>query len=134
MLKDLLAEHKEDLIAAVMSKLGVNADQGGGFVTKLIDMVQEKIGAGEIDLSALMQGDLGALKGALNLDVLGSALGGGADKAEEGLGAVIGPISEKLGGMGDAGDLLGKITGPLGGGKGLGGIGDALGGMLGGKD
>ncbi|MEO1716613.1 MAG: hypothetical protein AAFR76_05830 [Planctomycetota bacterium] len=134
MLNDLLAEHKDDLIAAVMSKLGVNADQGGGFVNKLIEMVQDKVGSGDLDLSALLSGDLGSLKSALNLEVLGSALGGGADKGEEGLGAVIGPLKDKLGGMGDAGVLLGKTTGSIGGGKGLGGLGDALGGMLGGQD
>ncbi|MEM7671064.1 MAG: hypothetical protein AAF317_18400 [Pseudomonadota bacterium] len=130
MLNQLLAEHKDDLIAAVMSKLGVGADQGGSFVQKLIEMAQSKIAGGEMDLSALLQGDMSSLKSALNLEVLGSALGGGAEKGEEGLSAVIGPLKDKLGGMGDAGDLLGKITG----GKGLGGLGDALGGMLGGKD
>ncbi|MEL6796066.1 MAG: hypothetical protein AAFO89_04505, partial [Planctomycetota bacterium] len=62
MLNDLLAEHKDDLIAAVMSKLGVNADQGGGFINKLIEMVQDKVGSGDLDLSALLSGDLGSLK------------------------------------------------------------------------
>lgn len=129
MLDDLLKDHKDDLINALTSKLGVSADQGGGFVQKLIDMVQDRIGSGDLDLSAVLSGDLGSLKSALDLDALGGLLGGGADKAEEGLGAVVGPLKDKLGGMGDAGDLLGQITG----GKGLGGIGDALGGLLGGK-
>ena len=130
MLDDLLKEHKDDLIGAITGKLGVNADQGGSFLNKLIEMLESKIGGGDLDLSALLSGDLGALKDKLNLDVLGSALGGGADKGEEGLSAVIGPLTDKLGGLGDAGDLLGKLTG----GKGLGGLGDALGGMLGGKN
>ncbi|MCA9273192.1 MAG: hypothetical protein KDA31_09120 [Phycisphaerales bacterium] len=128
MLDKLLADHKDELITAVTSKLGVGTDQAGTFIQKLLDMAQKLIGKGDLDLSALLKGDVGALKSKLNLDVLGSALGGGADKAEQGLNAVIGPLSQKLGGLGGADDLLAQITGGEGGGL-LG----KLGGMLGGK-
>ena len=83
MLDKLLADHKDELITAVTSKLGVGTDQAGTFIQKLLDMAQKLIGKGDLDLSALLKGDVGALKSKLNLDVLGSALGGGADKAEQ---------------------------------------------------
>ncbi|MEM1071390.1 MAG: hypothetical protein AAGH71_01020 [Planctomycetota bacterium] len=134
MLDQLLKDHKDDLIAAVTSKLGVGTDQGGSFIQKLIEMVQDRLGAGDLELSALLSGDLSGIKDKLNLEALGGILGGGADKGEEGLAAVIGPLKDKLGELGNAEDLLGKITGSLGGSKGLGGLGDALGGMLGGKN
>ena len=128
MLEKLLSDHKDELITAVTSKLGVGTDQAGSFVQKLLQMAEKLIGEGKLDLAALMKGDLASLKSALNLDVLGSALGGGADTAEKGLGAVIGPLSEKLGGLDGADDLLKKITGGQ-----SGGILGKLGGMLGGK-
>lgn len=126
MLDKLLADHKDELIKAITTKLGVGTDQAGGFLTKLLDMAQKLIGKGDLDLAALLKGDLATLKNKLDLNALGGLLGGGKDKAEQGLAAVIGPLSQKLSSLGGADDLLKQIKG----GSGLLG---KLGGMLGKK-
>ncbi|HED53574.1 MAG TPA: hypothetical protein ENJ00_05165 [Phycisphaerales bacterium] len=131
MLEQLLASHKDELLGALTSKLGVSSDQAGGFLSKLIGMIQSLIGDGKLDVQDLLKGDVSSLTGKLNMDELGGLLGGGKEQAEQGLSAVIGPLSEKIGGLGDAGDLLGKITGNDSGGGG--GIMGAIGGILGKK-
>jgi hypothetical protein len=128
MLDKLLESNKDELLGLITSKLGVSSGQADGFLGRLLGMIQDLLGSGKLDVSDLLKGDISSLKGMLNLDELGGLLGGGTDKAEEGLGAVMGPITEKLGGLGDAGDLLGKITGGE-----SDGIMGALGGILGKK-
>lgn len=126
MIEKLLAGQKDDLMKLVMSKLGVSDDQAGGFLTKLFPMIQGLMGDGKLDPSALLNGDVSALKSGLDLESLGSMLGGGKDKAEQGIDAVAGPISETLGKLDNPMEML---TGALGDDaegllkKGLGGIG-----------
>jgi len=130
MLEKLLSEHKDTFISALTSKLGVNSDQAGGFLSKLMPMIEGLIGDGKLDVQSLMKGDLSGVKKGLDMDSLGSMLGGGKEKAEEGIDAVSGPLAEQLdklddpmsllggllGGGGDSGDLMDKAK------KGLGGL------------
>ncbi len=126
MLEKLLEGQKDNLMELVMSKLGVSGDQAGGFLTKLFPMIQGLMGDGKLDPSALLKGDVSALKNGLDLESLGSALGGGKDKAEQGIDAVAGPIAETLGKLDNPMDMLSGMLGDDAGGmlkKGLGGLG-----------
>jgi hypothetical protein len=128
MLDQLLNEHKDTLINALTSKLGVNNDQAGGFLIKVLPMIEQLLGDGKLDMSALLKGDLGAVKNSLDLDMLGGLLGGGKERAEQGIDAIADPISKELdklddpigmlGGLlgDDSGDLMSKAK------KGLGGL------------
>ncbi len=128
MLDQLLNEHKDTLINALTSKLGVNKDQAGGFLIKVLPMIEQLLGDGKLDMSALLKGDLGAVKNSLDLDMLGGLLGGGKERAEQGIDAIADPISKELdklddpigmlGGLlgDDSGDLMSKAK------KGLGGL------------
>lgn len=62
MFDQLLNEHKDPLINALTSKLGVNKDQAGGFLIKVLPMIEQLLGDGKLDMSALLKGDLGAVK------------------------------------------------------------------------
>lgn len=128
MLDKLLESNKDEFIGALMNKLGVSADQADGFLGSLLSKIQDLIGADKLDIADLLKGDVSLLKDKLNLEQLGSLLGGGSDKAEQGINAVMGPLTEKLGDLGGADDLLGKLTGGDGG-----GIAGALGGIFGKK-
>lgn len=126
MLENLLEGQKDNLMKLVMGKLGVSGDQAGGFLTKLFPMIQGLMGDGKLDPSALLKGDVSALKNGLDLESLGSALGGGKDKAEQGIDAVAGPIAETLGNLDNPMDMLKGALGDDAEGmlkKGLGGIG-----------
>tara|TARA_R110002073_G_scaffold152651_2_gene307171 strand:- start:79588 stop:80034 length:447 start_codon:yes stop_codon:yes gene_type:complete len=128
MLDQLLNEHKDTLINALTSKLGVNNDQAGGFLIKVLPMIEQLLGDGKLDMSAVLKGDLGAVKNSLDLDMLGGLLGGGKERAEQGIDAIADPISKELdklddpigmlGGLlgDDSGDLMSKAK------KGLGGL------------
>lgn len=128
MLDQLLNEHKDTLINALTTKLGVNKDQAGGFLIKVLPMIEQLLGDGKLDMSALLKGDLGAVKNSLDLDMLGGLLGGGKERAEQGIDAIADPISKELdklddpigmlGGLlgDDSGDLMSKAK------KGLGGL------------
>ena len=128
MLDQLLNEHKDTLINALTSKLGVNKDQAGGFLIKVLPMIEQLLGDGKLDMSAVLKGDLGAVKNSLDLDMLGGLLGGGKERAEQGIDAIADPISKELdklddpigmlGGLlgDDSGDLMSKAK------KGLGGL------------
>ena len=127
MLDQLLNEHKDTLINALTSKLGVNNDQAGGFLIKVLPMIEQLLGDGKLDMSALLKGDLGAVKNSLDLDMLGGLLGGGKERAEQGIDAIADPISKELdklddpigmlGGLlgDDSGDLMSKAKKELGG-------------------
>jgi hypothetical protein len=112
MLDKLLDGQKDNLIAMLTSKLGVSSDQAGGFLSKLLPMIEGVLGKGDIDAGALLKGDVSSLKSALDLDALGSALGGGKEKAEQGIETVAGPIAEQLNGLDDP---MGMLKGALGG-------------------
>lgn len=112
MLDKLLDGRKDNLIEMLTSKLGVSGDQAGGFLSKLLPMIEGLIGKGDIDASSLLKGDVSSLKNALDLDALGSALGGGKEKAEQGIETVAGPIAEQLNGLDNPMDML---KGALGG-------------------
>ncbi len=128
MLDQRLNEHKDTLINALTSKLGVNKDQAGGFLIKVLPMIEQLLGDGKLDMSAVLKGDLGAVKNSLDLDMLGGLLGGGKERAEQGIDAITDPISKELdklddpigmlGGLlgDDSGDLMSKAK------KGLGGL------------
>lgn len=129
MLDQLLSEHKDTLISALTSKLGVNEDQAGGFLGKVLPMIQGLFSEGKLDADALMKGDLSALKSNLDLGMLGGVLGGGKEKAEQGIDAIADPISKQLENLDDPIGMLGDLLG--GGGsddlmekakKGLGGL------------
>lgn len=111
MLDQLLGDHKDQLIEVLTSKLGVNGDQAGGFLSKIFPMIQGLLGDGKLDVADLMKGDLSSIKGGLDLDMLGGLLGGGKDKAEQGIDAISGPISDNLGKLDDPVGLLGNLIG-----------------------
>jgi hypothetical protein len=132
MLDKLLGgSQKNDLIGMLVSQLGVSNQQAGGFLDSLLGRIGDLLKGGKLDVQKLIAGDTSALKSNLNMEALGGLLGGGADKAEKGLGTIIGPLSTQLGGNKD---LLGQLSGLLGGGGG--GADDMLkkaaGGLLGG--
>lgn len=107
MLDQLLNEHKGTLINALTSKLGVNEDQAGGFLGKVLPMIQGLFSDGKLDAGALMKGDLSALKSNLDLGMLGGLLGGGKEKAEQGIDAIADPISKELGNLDNPMEMLG---------------------------
>lgn len=111
MLDKLLEGQKDNLIGMLTSKLGVSGDQAGGFLSKLLPMIEGLLGKGDIDPSALLKGDISALKDGLDLDALGSALGGGKEKAEQGIETVAGPIAEQLNGLDNPMDMLKGVMG-----------------------
>lgn len=111
MLDQLLNEHKDTLINALTSKLGVNEDQAGGFLVKVLPMIERFMNDGKLDAGALMKGDLSALKNGLDLDMLGGLLGGGKDKAEQGIDAIAEPISKELGNLDNPMEMLGVLLG-----------------------
>jgi len=130
MLEQLLSEHKDTLIKALTDKLGVSGDQAGGFLSKIFPMIQGLLGEGKLDAGDLLKGDFSALKSGLDLDMLGGLLGGGKEKGEQGIDAIAGPISEKLGDLDDAKGILGSLLGGDAGGlmdKAKGGLGGLLG-------
>ena len=123
MLSELLSGERDGIISAITSNLGASQDQAGGFLDKALSMIEGLIGSSDLDIQALLKGDLSALTSKLDLGSLGSMLGGGEDKAKQGLEAIAGPLSSKLGEGGDAMDMLSKLAG------GEGGLGGALGGL-----
>jgi len=142
MLESLLKDNMDELVGAVTGATQAGADDADGFVRKVIGVLQKELASGRVDLGALMKGDFDSLKGALNFSELGESVHGGADTAEEGVTAMLGPMRTALGGLGDG---LGGIDGLLkqvlggggddedGGGGLLGIVGDVLGGGGGGK-
>ncbi|MEZ6318883.1 MAG: hypothetical protein R3B49_09050 [Phycisphaerales bacterium] len=128
MLEQILGDSKHELIKTITSKLGVSDAQAGGFLGSLLERLEDLLKGGKLDVQQLLSGDLGAITKNLNLDALGGLLGGGADKGEQGVKAVMGSVTDKLGG---SEDLLGQLEGLLGGdGKSGGGL-DALKGIAG---
>jgi len=111
MLDKLLEGQKDNLIEMLTSKLGVTGDQAGGFLSKLMPMIEGLLGKGKLDADALIKGDVSSLTSALDLDSLGSALGGGKEKAQQGIETVAGPISEKLSGLDNPMDMLKEVMG-----------------------
>lgn len=109
MLDKLLIGHKDTLIKALTSKLGVNEDQAGGFLAKILPMIQGMFSDGKLDANSLMKGDLSAVKNNLDLGMLGGLLGGGKEKAEQGIDAIADPISNELGKLDNPMEMLGGL-------------------------
>ncbi len=124
MLDQLLSGEKDSIISAISSKAGASPEQAGGFLEVILSKIEGLIGAGDLDMASLLKGDLSAITSKLNLGELGAILGGGDDKAKAGIGALLGPLQDKLGGDDAAGLLEGLM-----GGKSSGGLGGALGGI-----
>ncbi len=129
MLDQIMGDQRERLINMLSSKLGVSDDQAGGFLSKLLQKIEILMGEGKLDVDSLLKGDLSSLKSNLDLDNLGALLGGGREKAEQGIDAVSTPIAEQLDKLDDPMQMLGGLLG--GGGsddlmaqakKGLGGL------------
>lgn len=134
MLKELLdGDDKKSIISAITSKLGASDGEAGGFLDKALDMIENAIGSGKLDLDAILKGDISSLKSAIDLGSLGQMLGGGKEKGEQGVEAMIGPLKDKLSGSGDLSGMLGKIMGGDGEGGGAGDLLGKLGGMFGKK-
>ena len=111
MLDKLLGNNKNELISALTGKLGVSEDQAGGFLGKLMPMIEGLIGDGKLDIQSLMKGDLSALKSGLDMNMLGGLLGGGKEKAEEGIDAIASPLSKQLDKLDDPMGMLGGLLG-----------------------
>lgn len=132
MIQELLGGDAKQIISAISSKVGASESQAGGFLDKAIGMIEQAIASGKLDINALLKGDISSLKSALDLGSLGSVLGGGEDKAEQGLHAMIGPLKDKLASQGDLSSMLSNLTGQDGS-QAVGDIMGKLGGMFGGK-
>jgi len=115
MLSELLSGERDGIISAITSKVGASEGQAGGFLDKAISMIEGLIGSGDLDIQSLLKGDLSALTSKLDLGSLGSMLGGGEDKAKQGIEALAGPLMGKLGESEDAAGMLGKLVGGEGG-------------------
>lgn len=126
MIQELLGGETKNIISAIASKVGSSDAQASGFLDQALSMIEGLRSSGKLDVNSLLKGDLSALTSTLGLGSLGSLLGGGEDKAEQGLGALIGPLKDKLAGQSDLAGMLGNLTGGNEGGSG-GGLGDALG-------
>ncbi len=126
MLEELLKGDMGDIVSDLSSKLGTSEDQAGGFIQKAIAMIENLLGKGDLDLSALMQGDLSAITSKLDLGSLGSMLGGGEAEGQKGVEALMGSLGDKLGGD-DAAGMLEKLTGGADLGDMLGGLGGMFG-------
>lgn len=110
MIQELISDHMDEIVAAITSKLGVNSDQAGGFVTKAIGMIEGLVSKGDLDVKDLASGNLSALTSKLDMGSLGSLLGGGQEQATQGLETLMGPLTSKLS-AGGAMDMLGKLAG-----------------------
>lgn len=108
-ISQVLGDKKGDIIAMLISKLGVNEGQAGGFLGSLVPQVLGMLKGGKLDVASLMGGDTSVLKSGLDLGALGGLLGGGKDKAEQAIDTVAGPIAKQLGGLGDLQGLLGQL-------------------------
>lgn len=139
MLSALLRDNMDEMIGAVARATETGTDEADSFVRKAMSMLQREIAAGRLDLGAVLRGDLDSVKSALNFAELGETVHTGADGAEEGVVAMLGPMRTALGGLGDGlggiDGLLKQVLGNAGdgpgeeGGGGLFGIvGDVLGG------
>ena len=132
MLQELLGGDAQGIISAISSKVGASEGQAGGFLEKALSMIEQAVASGKLDMDSLLKGDLSSLTSALDMGSLGQMLGGGEDKAQQGLDAMIGPLKDKLAGEGDLGAMLGNLTGQDGG-QAVGDIMGKLGGMFGKK-
>ena len=136
MLESLLKDNMDELVEAVTGATQAGADDADGLVRKVIGVLQKEVASGRVDLGALMKGDFDSLKGALNFSELGESVHGGADTAEQGVTAMLGPMRTALGGLGDGlGGIDGLLKQVLGGGDdkdGGGGIFGIVGDVLGG--
>jgi hypothetical protein len=128
MLDQIIGDQRDNLVNMLSSKLGVSGDQAGGFLSKLLQKIEILMGEGKLDVESLLKGDLSSLKSNLDMDNLGALLGGGKEKAEQGIDAVSHPIAQQLdklddpmgmlGGLlggSDSGDLMSKAKAGLGG-------------------
>ncbi len=111
MLDQIVGEKKDELIKLLSSKLGVSDDQAGGFISKLMQKMEILLGEGKLDVDSLLKGDLSSLKSNLDLDNLGALLGGGKEKAEQGIDAVSTQIAEQLDKLDDPMQMLGGLLG-----------------------
>lgn len=111
MFKELVQDKMGEMVSAVTSSLGVDETQATGFVAQTIDMIENLVGSGNLEVSKLASGDFSELTSKLDLATLGSLIGGGNAAAERGLNALAGPLKSKLESAGGAADLLGKLGG-----------------------
>ncbi len=111
MLDQIIGDKKDELVNMLSSKLGVSDDQAGGFLSKLMQKMEILLGEGKLDVNAIMNGDLTTLNSYLDLEKLGALLGGGKEKAEQGIEAVSTPIAEQLDKLDDPMQMLGGLLG-----------------------
>ncbi len=111
MLDQIIGDQRESLINLLSSKLGVSDDQAGAFLSKLLQKIEILMGEDKLDVDSLLKGDLSSLKSNLDLDNLGALLGGGNEKAEQGIEAVSAPIAEQLDKLDDPMQMLGGLLG-----------------------
>ena len=128
MLDQLLSDEKNSIVSKIASSVGASPEQAGGFFEVIVSKIESLIGAGDLDMSALLKGDLSAISSKLNMSELGAILGGGEDKARLGLDTILAPLQSKLG-ADDAAGVIQSLTGAKGAGLGgaLGGLGKKFG-------
>jgi hypothetical protein len=126
MLEQLLSGSKAGIVSSLTSKLGMSGDQAGGFVGKLLPMIEGLVKGGGLDVKQLLGGDASGLISKLDMGSLAGFFGGSTDKAKQGVETVVSGIA---GAAGSNKGLVDQLAG-LAGGK-SGGVGDAVSGLAG---
>jgi hypothetical protein len=108
MLEQLLGGNQANLISTLSKTMGVSGNQAGGFLNQAIKMLEGLLGSGKIDPSALLKGDLAALTSKLDMKSLASLIGGDTAKAQQGLGAILGSLTQNKSGLES---MLGQLAG-----------------------
>lgn len=112
MLEQLLAGAKDGIIKDLMGKLGLNADQAGGFLQKGLALIEGALKSGTLKSSSFVQGGSQGILSKLNIGSLAGLAGGDAGKARTGMESILTPLINSVkNNAGGAEALLGQLTG-----------------------
>lgn len=115
MIEQLLASAKDGIVKDLMGKLGLNADQAGGFLQKGISLIEGAIKSGTLDTSSLVQGNASGILSKLNLGSLAGLVGSDTNKAKSGMESILTPLMNGIkNNAGGAEKILGQLTGAAG--------------------
>ncbi len=124
-IQGLLQNHQGELVGQLEEKAGFGTDEAKSFLPPALEQIGQALGAGGIDLGALLSGDgLGALLSKIDVGAIANQSEVDAPKAKSGLEALVPMVLSLL--KQEGGGLEG-LLGKLGGG----GAAGALGGLAG---
>ncbi len=128
MLDQLLGDAKSGIVQSLTSKLGIGADQAGGFLGKALSMLEGGITSGNVSPSDVESGNTSGILSKLDLSQLSSFTGGDTGKARSGMETVIGHVTGAVKSAGGVQGLLSKFGAGAGS---QGGVMGQVGGMAG---